>query len=424
MNSFLSASYAILLRTGLALAASNIALAQPSSPEPKSRERDALLRGVAQGWYVTPEDFGAIGNDGKDDSDAFDQLADVMRRDAAVLIPAKRYHISRTWRLPYVQGGRIMGLGGLAHHDIKLGSRLRGPGAELAWIGEAGGTMVRVSGVNLVWDAVALYGRSAADVGLLMLKPTTTRGLGTGKHTFRGLSVHGCRVGIRLGQGGENVDSCVFEYTYTEKCAVGVLLDADMAMGHYFTYLHIRDCPIAVWVRRGGDLVVRGGLNTSTGTFLKIGDEGRHINPGRNNGMILVEGVKTDAQNKDMQWLEAVKGDCAITFQNCQEAWTQDGSAYPRNWTLRGAVKLTIRDSINLFGLNSFVLERKGASQKPNVLLDRCRVDFGRAPADWIKSTTGHFRFRVRDCYRGDGEPLVDADEAGPEDVSETSSPD
>jgi hypothetical protein len=56
------------------------------------------------------------------------------------------------------------------------------------------------------------------------------------------------------------------------------------------------------------------------------------------------------------------------------------------------------------------------------VLLDRCRVDFGRTPADWIKSTTGHVRFRVRDCYRGDGEPLDDADEAGPEDGSKTSS--
>jgi hypothetical protein len=362
------------------------------------------------GLCVTPEDFGAVGNDGKDDSDAFDKLAEAMRGDVSLLIPARRYHISRTWHLPYVQGGRIMGMGGLAHHDIKLGSRLRGPGAEIAWIGPAGGTMVQVPGTNLVWDSVALYGRNAADVGLLILKPTTTRGLGTGKHTFRGLSVHGCSVGLRLGQGGENVDSCIFEYTYTEKCDVGVLLDADMAMGHYFGYLHIRDCPVAVWVRRGGDLVIRGGLNTSTGTFLKIGDQERHVNPGRNNGMILVEGVKTDAQNREMQWLEVVKGDCAITFKNCHQAWTEDGGAYPRKWTLRGAVNLTIRDSVNLFGRESFVLERKGESRRPNVLLDRCRVDFGRTPQEWIGSTTGHWRFRVRDCYRGDGEAIEDAD--------------
>lgn len=104
---------------------------------------------------------------------------------------------------------------------------------------------------------------------------------------------------------------------------------------------------------------------------MKIGDRERHINPGRNNGMILVEGVKTDAQNKEMRWLEVVKGDCAITFANCHQAWTEDGSTYPRKWTLRGAAKLTIRDSVNLFGLESFVLERKGESQRPNA----ARVD-------------------------------------------------
>jgi len=372
----------------------------------QARPLAEALRGVC----VTPEDFGAIGNDGQDDSDAFDELAKALAGDAAVLIPAKRYHISRTWKLPYVQGGRVMGMGGLAHHDIKLGHPLHGAGAEIAWIGEAGGTMVHVPGVNLVWDSVALYGRKKADVGLLILKPTDRRGLGTGKHTFRGLSVQGCKVGLRLGQGGHNVDSCIFEYIYTEQCDVGVLLDADMAMGHYFTYLHVRHCPVAVWVRRGGDLVIRGGLNTSTGTFLKIGDEAPRINPGRNNGMILVEGIKTDAQNKQMHWLEVVKGDCPITFNNCHQAWTQDGSTYPRKWTLRGGVKLTIRDSSNLFGLKSFVLEPRGKSQKPNVLLDRCRVDFGRAPADWIESDKGHWRVRVRDCFRWDGEPLEDVD--------------
>lgn len=382
--------------------------ASVDSPGPAGGGDGNLLPGGLHGLFVTPEDFGAVGNDGKDDSDAFDALAKAMRGDVAVLIPAKRYHISRTWRLPYVQGGRIMGMGGLAHHDIKLGSRLRGPGAEVAWIGPTGGTMVHVPGTNLVWDSVALYGRNTADVGLLILKPTTTRGLGTGKHTFRGLSVNGCGVGLRLGQGGDNVDSCIFEYTYAERCGVGVLLDANMAMGHYISYLHIRDCPIAVWVRRGGDLVIRGGLNTSTGTFLKIGDEQRHVNPGRNNGMILVEGIKTDAQNREMQWLDVVKGECAITFKNCHQAWTEDGSTYPRKWTLRGAVNLTIRDSINLFGRESFILERKGKSQRPNVLVDRCRVDFGRTPQEWIESTTGHWGFRVQDCYRGDGEPIED----------------
>jgi hypothetical protein len=161
-------------------------------------------------------------------------------------------------------------------------------------------------------------------------------------------------------------------------------------------------------VRRGGDLVIRGGLNTSTGTFFRIGDQERHINPGRNNGMILVEEIKTDAQNDQMQWLDVVKGECSITFKNCHQAWTEDGSIYPRKWALRGAIKLSIRDSSNLFGLNSFVLQRKGTSQQPNVLLDRCRIDFGDTAEDWIESTTGYWRFQVRDCYRGDGQPLAD----------------
>lgn len=386
-------------------------LALPSvAPAQTGEAQNGPLSEPSAGMWFTPEDFGAVGDDGEDDSDAFDELAKVLARDAAVLIPARRYHLSRTWRLPYVQGGRIMGLGGLAHHDIKLQGPLRGAAAELAWIGEPGGTVVEVPGTNLVWDAVSLYGRDLADVGLLVLKPTTTRGLGTGKHTFRGLSVHGCSTGIRLGQGGSNVDSCIFEYTYTEQCNVGVLLDADMAMGHYFTYLHVRKCPVAVWVRRGGDLFIRGGLNTSTGTFLKIGDEAPQVNPGRNNGMILVEGIKTDAQNREMQWLDVVKGDCAITFSNCHQAWTVDGTKYPRRWMVRGEVKLTIRDSVNLFGVDSFILEPRGTSQRPNLLIERCRVDFGRTPSDRIESTTGHWRFRVRDCFRWDGEPLDDVD--------------
>jgi hypothetical protein len=141
---------------------------------------------------------------------------------------------------------------------------------------------------------------------------------------------------------------------------------------------------------------------------LKIGDEGKQIHPGRNNGMVLVEGIKADAQNREMQWLDVVKGDCVITFKNCHQAWTKDGSLYPRKWTLHGEIKLTIRDSVNLFGDNSFVLEMRGDEQKPNVLLDRCRVDYGRGPADWIESSTGHWRFRVRDCFRWNGEPLED----------------
>jgi len=222
--------------------------------------------------------------------------------------------------------------------------------------------------------------------------------------------VNGCAIGIRLGDGGTNVDSSLFEYTYTEHCQVGVLLDSDMTMGHYFTYLHVRHCPVAVWVRRGGDVVIRGGLNTSTGTFLKVGDDAPHVNPGRNNGMILVEGIKTDAQNRQLQWLDVVKADCTITFANCHQAWTNNGRAYPRKWVLRGAVKLTIRDCLNVFGEKSFVLKPQGDKAKPNVLLERCRVDFGRSPADWIDSDFACWRFRVRDCYRGDGEPLPDAD--------------
>lgn len=361
--------------------------------------------------WVTPEDFGAVGNDDQDDSPAFAALAGAFKRGVAVLVPPRRYLLSRTWELPYVQGGRIMGLGGLAHDDMKLFHPLHGPAAELVWIGKKGGTMVRVAGTNLVWDSVALFGRGTAGTGLLVLKPENRRGLGTGKHVFRGVSVNGCTVGIRLGDGGTNVDSSLFGYTYVEHCRVGVLLDADMAMGHYFTYLHVRHCPVAMWVRRGGDVVIRGGLNTSTGTFLKVGDEQPHVNPGRNNGMILVEGIKTDAQNRLLEWLDVVKADCAITFQNCHQAWIRDGHAYPRKWVLRGAVKLTLRDCLNVFGEKSFVLQAQGETAKPNVLLERCRVDFGRRPQDWIDSSTGCRRFRVRDCYRGNGGPLPDADQ-------------
>ena len=47
---------------------------------------------------------------------------------------------------------------------------------------------------------------------------------------------------------------------------------------------------------------------------------------------------------------------------------------------------LAIRDSVNLFGLKSFVLEPRAKTQKPNVLVERCRVDFGRTPEEWIGS--------------------------------------
>ncbi|MCZ7649080.1 MAG: glycoside hydrolase family 55 protein [Planctomycetota bacterium] len=414
-------------RTAVCFRSSSPAPASPSTPgEPAQAPPPEGAR-----LYATPEDFGAVGDDEGDDTDAFEKLAEVLKQDQAIVIPARRYLISRTWKLPYVQGGRITGLGGLSHHEIKLEHGLRGAGAELCWIGEDGGTMVELSGSNLIWDAVSLHGRKKAEVGFYMKKPADRKGLGTGKHAIRGLSVSGCKYGIRLSDGGSNVDSTVYEYIYTESCEVGLLIDADMAMGHYFAYFHPRSCGVAIWLRRGGALVVRGGLNTSTGTFLRIGDKDPDVGPGRNNGLVLIEGIKTDAQNKEMRWVEMLAPrQVYLTFNNCQQSWTQDGSVYARKWQLWGPATLTLRDCSNLFGLKSFTLqpavkdkvevyegnpEGEGVrvstrEQKPNVLLERCHVDFGAEPKDWFEADEGHWSFRVRDCYRGNGEPLKDVD--------------
>jgi len=156
------------------------------APRPSAETNGAPTASASRQLWVTPEDFGAVGNDDRDDSDAFDALARALKSDVAVLLPARRYLLSRTWELPYVQGGRVMGLGGLAHDDMKLFHPLHGPGAELVWIGKQGGTMVHVSGTNLVWDSVALYGRGKAGTGLLMLKPKGVAGWAPASRRFVG----------------------------------------------------------------------------------------------------------------------------------------------------------------------------------------------------------------------------------------------
>jgi hypothetical protein len=384
--------------------------------------------GSAKVW-VTPEDFGAVGNDGKDDSDAFDKLAAAMEQDVGVMIPARRYHLSRTWKLPYVKGGRIVGAGGFQHHHMKKKAALQGASSDLYWIGKEGGVMIQMIGSNSIIESLNLFGQDKAGVGFYVIKPKGAKGIGTGKASVRGMSVLGCNTGIRLGNGGANVDNILWEYIYIHECGTGLLLDTQMAMGHYFAYLQLRSVKTAIWVRRGGDLVVRGGLNVGTDVFLKVGDKDGTA-PGRNNGMILIEGIKADAQNVDLTWLDvATPTDCAITFNNCHQAWTKDGTRYPRKWIVRGPTKLAIRDCINVFGTDSFVLEPHHRDnpevythnpetgdikptrkpRMPNVLLDRCRVDFGSGPKDWIDVDKGHYTFKVRDCFRGTGEPIEDA---------------
>lgn len=394
-------------------------------------QEDEIKNIAARKLYVTPEDFGAVANDDKCDSDAFDKLAEAIRHGVEIRIPARKYHISRTWQLPFVGGGRVVGMGGLGHGMKSENARFYGAKSELHWIGADGGAMVNLPGSNLVWDSVGLCGHGKAGIGLYVVKPEGAKGIGSGKHTLRGLSIVGCRIGIKLSEPGRhNVDNIIYEYTYIADSEVGVMFNAHMVIGHYFSYLHFRNCKVGVWARQGGDLVVRGGLNTSTGTFFKVGDTDGTA-PGRNQGMYLFEGVKTDAQNPDLVWVDVVTPtDCQITFRDCHQAWGKAGPTMPRKFTLRGAVRLTIRDCVNLFGLNSFIMEPgtkerpeiymhdpetgkvevTGKIGKPNVVLDRCRVDFGTEPKHWIERSDGHYMFRVRDLMDGVGAPLKDCD--------------
>lgn len=217
-----------------------------------------------------------------------------------VYIPSGRWGIGSTIELPKRQGGALIGAGpgGGAAND-----QLRGLGSILEWYGDDQSPMLRMTGSRWRIENLALRGKpfkkegKRALQGLLVTK--TGRGLGTGKHEFRNLSIAECRVGIQCGldPAEHNNDLLGFERLEISRCEIGYRVINSQAMSHWINRLEVRNTPVAFQFFGGGMLHVRNIAAFDT-TLLELRqNDPPSLSPGGNNAVYRLENLKVDAQH-------------------------------------------------------------------------------------------------------------------------------
>ncbi len=210
--------------------------------------------------WVTPETFGATGNDDIDDTEALQELF-LGEHGKTIFIPAKEYLVSDTLLLPKRNGLRVQGVASGVQF-VESDKNLMGTISRLVWIGKPGKPMVEYRGSGLVWDGVALYGKrrlkdkTRASIGFLVHK--VGKGLGTGKAHFRQINIYHCDVGFQVGTtpGEGNCDNLIFDFFNVGACDTGYLVKNHMGMDHSLKYARGYGCKTVCHVERGAALYV------------------------------------------------------------------------------------------------------------------------------------------------------------------------
>ena len=356
--------------------------------------------------YVTPEMYGAVGDDPRtDDTEAIQKLF-TERHGKIILIPGKAYHISKTIEIPKRTGYHV--IGGGFHSGGKVGSNhpLMGNASRLVWTGGSDEPMIVCYGVGLIWDGVELRGTRAgqatqkkAKIGFLIAKQG--RGLGVGKLWFPSIAIYNCETGFQAGthEKMHNCDNLIFGYLALKDCTHGFRARNHMAMDIHFNYVKASGrMETLFYFERGGAVHVQGlGLHSGhIDTMLRIGWAGR------NNGYFSINNAKIDAIAR---YLKLIQMDqpcpAVITISKLKRSWNNPRPTdFTRAYELKGPAVLTIRDSQHVAGRHSFVTAADEDGNVPNVLLDRCDWPQGLEREELRHpDSAGAWHLRMRDCY-------------------------
>lgn len=392
----------------------------PQAPRPVAAEKiaQAVLDGSP---YVTPETYGAVGDDKKDDTEAIQKLF-AERHGKVIVIPGKRYLISDTIVIPKRAGFHVIGAGFNAG-GINPRHSMMGNASRLVWIGPDDRPMVVSHGRGLIWNGVELHGRPwyrneperpRAKIGFLVAKQG--RGIGVGKQFFPAMAIYECENGFQAGttEGEHNCDNLIFGYLSLGNCTYGFRTRNHMAMDLHFQYVKGGGKMDALfYFERGGAAHIQGLGMHSRGvkTLMKIGWNGR------NNGFFSINNAKIDAQASELKMIE-MEQPCpsVITISKLKRSWLDKRpTEFEGIFDLKGSAVLTIRDSQHVVGPQSFVTSPDNNGNVPNVILDRCDLPAGTTPESLRHpKSKGDWHFAIRNCYREGGHaPVKDVDNHG-----------
>ncbi|MCF7854065.1 MAG: glycoside hydrolase family 55 protein [Candidatus Pacebacteria bacterium] len=410
---FNSKGIVILLTAMLVPLAGRPAEPQPPHPAPPSgfiAQPSASHALHPDQPYVTPEMYGAVGNDiSTDDTEAIQRLFS-EKHGKLILFPGKDYHISETITIPKRIGCHVMGAGFHSGGKIRRGHGLMGNLSRLVWIGSSDAPMVVYHGSGLIWNGVELCGRppeqetaKKAKIGFLVAK--SGKGIGTGKMWFPALSINNCETGFQAGthERMHNCDNLIFGYLALSNCTYGFRTRNHMAMDIHFSFVKAGGTMDTLfYFERGGAMHVNGlGLHSANiGTMLRIGWVGR------NNGFFSLNNVKIDAVARNLKLID-MEQPCpaVITVTNLKRSWNDPRPTdFSRAYTLKGPAVLAIRDSRHIVGAQCFVTSPDAEGNVPNVLLDHCDLPAELDSEDLHHpDSSGKWYFKTRDCYAETG---------------------
>lgn len=332
-----------------------------------------------------------------------------------VLIPAGRFLISETLRIPFKVGGALWGVA--AGAPILPGHAHEGSMSRLVWVGPTDVPMIHVQGSEFHFaGGLALFGRPEKSeaprctVGILVSKPK--RGIGTGKMVADNLSLHGFETAIRCGlsAGEHNNDFLTFHRLSIEYCDVGYQLVNSQSMGHSVQNLLVRGTPVMFDVYGGGIIYLRNALCFDT-TLLRLSKNSpAKYSPGANNATFVLDQIKVDTHAGGKFKLVEMRDPLSAQIISnvghlSPNSYSQQGGVLAE---LRGAATLTLRDWYKL-QRNAFLLHPDRTKNRPNVAIERSRV-FCKQDELLHPNSKDPRPIILRDCFRPSGEPLNSAD--------------
>lgn len=333
-----------------------------------------------------------------------------------VFIPAGRFLISDTLRVPFKVGGALWGVA--AGMPIMPGHPFEGAMSRLVWVGPTELPMIYVPGSEFHFaGGLALIGRLEKSdqprcaVGILLSKPD--RGIGTGKLVADNVRLANFQTAIQCGllPGEHNNDFLSWRRLTIEDCDVGYQLINSQSMGHSVENLLVRGTPVTFDVYGGGMLMLRNALCFDT-TLLRLSqNDPKKYSPGVNNATFVLDQIKVDASSgnkfKLVEMRDALPAQIVSNVGHLSPGnYAQQGGVLAE---LRGAASLTLRDWYKL-QRGSFLLHPDGRKpgNRPNVAIERSRL-FSGSDELLHPSSINPRAITLRDCYRPSGEPIVPA---------------
>ena len=287
----------------------------------------AVLLTTACAVSALGDDFSSYTNDemfamlesasGSSSVDCGPIIAELLTRQATgslrsdVKMSCGDYYVQTTIVTPNKAGWALNGSGGQGYalpDSHWIGHALGGAATRLIWVGESGGTILRVRGLGAHVERITFQG--CRFTGSTTELPTSRAGIGieisglaqppTGKHSFEDISIIGCDTAIDCPE-GTHADQLDWRHLVVQLCSTVYHVDNLQSVCHRIRGLTaLQGCDTVFDFEDGGELECSS-VSTTSCQLLHVG------NPNWNTGHFFVENWSIDNVARDVQVL-AVDG--------------------------------------------------------------------------------------------------------------------